>query len=207
MTIALGILGRGGVVLGADTEETVGGTKTEALKVSTGIAFGLQGGHPSAIAITGAGDSWYLDYLFEALVRFFRDHENLTIGELEVGFRKILKEFYKEHMMPFLAHEPGLGLRLVIGAQRNNETGLWVSARSTLRKSHGSEAVGAGDTEANVVLGRAISSSHSLELIATIACHAIQRAKERVVGCGKNTVLLYLVNNSAYHVYPDTIEK
>lgn len=54
---------------------------------------------------------------------------------------------------------------------------------------------------------RAISSRHSLGLIAAIACYAIQRAKESVVGCGKNTILLYIVNNSVYHVYPDVIEK
>lgn len=208
MTIALGILGGSGIVVGADTEETVGDAKTEMLKVSTGIGIGLHGGHPSAMAITGAGDSWYLDYIFEELTSFFQSHENQDIGELNLSFRQLWKEFYKEHVAPFLANEPDLGLiRLVIGAQRNNQAALWVSARNTLRQCHGYEAVGLGDIEAKSILSRAISSSHSLELIATIACYAIKRAKERVVGCGKNTVLLYLVNNSVYHVYPDTIEK
>ncbi len=36
---------------------------------------------------------------------------------------------------------------------------------------------------------------------------AIQRAKESVVSCGKNTVLLCITNNSVYNISPDVIEK
>ncbi len=70
--------------------------------VAPEISFGLHGGNPSAIAITGAGDSWYLDYLFEELVRYFRDHETLTIAQLETEFRRIIREFYTEHVVPLL---------------------------------------------------------------------------------------------------------
>jgi len=207
MTIALGVLGPNGVILGADTEETIGDTKTDALKVSTGISFGLRGGHPSAIAITGAGDSWYLDYLFEELVRHFRDHESLTVTQLESEFRTILQKFYREHIIPFRPSEPDLDLRVIIGVQRDNQTALWVSSRSTLRKSYDHEAVGMGGTEAKRILRRATGSRHTLSLAAVIACYAIQRAKESVVGCGKNTVLLYLKDNSVFNVYPDVVEK
>lgn len=207
MTIALGVLTANGIIVGADTEETIGNEKMEALKVNTAISLGLQGGHPSAIAVTGAGDSWYLDCIFEELVEFFREHETLTVAQLESEFCRILKVFYKDHILPFLQSDPDLALRLIIGVQRNDETALWVSARSTLRKSHWYEAVGMGSTEAGRVLRRVITSRDNLGLIATIACYAIQRAKESVVGCGKNTVLLYIVNNSVYHVYPDVIEK
>lgn len=207
MTIALGILGPNGVVLGADTEETIGGTKTDALKVSTGICLGLHGNNPSAIAITGAGDSGYLDYLFEDFVSYFRDHENLTVLQLQSEFRKMLQAFYKEHIVPFRPSELDLDVELVVGIQRNNETGLWVSARDTLRKSHGYEAVGMGATEAKKTLRHSIGSGHTLELTAMIACYAVQRAKESSTYCGKNTVLLCLRNDSVFNVYPDVIEK
>jgi hypothetical protein len=74
-------------------------------------------------------------------------------------------------------------------------------------RSHDYEAVGIGSTEAKKILRRALWSGHSLPLVAMIACYAIQRAKESVASCGKNTVLFFLTNNYAYHVYPDVIDK
>jgi hypothetical protein len=75
-----------------------------------------------------------------------------------------------------------------------------------MRRSIGYEAVGMGDLEAKAVLVR-IMSTHGLDVTAALACYAILRAKENVVGCGKNTLLLYLVNNSVHHVFPDVIHR
>jgi hypothetical protein len=207
MTVALGVLGAAGIIVGADTEVTIGYQKTEGLKVSTGISFGLHGKNPSAIAITGAGDGGYLDYLFEEFTQFFRDHPGLSITQLFSRFRGMLRSFHKDHIVPFLPTEPDLGVDLIIGVQRKNETALWTNSRSALKKVRDYHIVGCGDTEAKRVFRHATWARHDLGLLAAVACYAIQRAKESATYCGKNTILFYITNHSVHLVDPAVIDK
>jgi 20S proteasome alpha/beta subunit len=205
MTIALGVLGGNGIVLGADSEETVGEAKTFALKLHSGAAYGLNGERPSAMAVTGAGYGPYLDCVFQRFTDFFGNNEQLNVEEIGAEFQKILYGFYAEHVIPY-SDSAGLDFQIIVGAQRDGQSRLWVSNRGVMRRSYGYEAVGLGDSQAKAVLIRSVSL-HSLDQIAALACYAILRAKENVVGCGKNTLLLYLTNNSAHHVYPDVIDR
>jgi 20S proteasome alpha/beta subunit len=206
MTIALGVLRGTGVVLAADTEETIGDVKAEALKVNTGIAFGFQSGKPSAMAITGAGYGPYLDAIFQQFTDFFREQEALPIDDIGSEFQAILLKFYADHVIPFRDADL-IDFELIVGAQRDGQSRLWVSSRSVLRRSNGHEAVGMGSAVAKQVLLRAGMPNLELEMIAAIACYAVLRAKETVVGCGKNTLLIYLSNNGVQHVYPAAIRK
>ncbi len=63
VTIALGLLAGNGIVLAADSEETIGIDKVGTLK--TKVAFPLDG--ESAFAITGAGNGWYIDAIAQDL--------------------------------------------------------------------------------------------------------------------------------------------
>ena len=157
------------------------------------------------MAVTGAGYGPYLDCIFERFTDLFRENEQYSVDESGSGFQKLLYSFYKSHVIPYNDSET-LDFQLIVGAQRDNQSRLWVSNRGVMRRSIGYEAVGMGDLEAKAVLVR-IMSTHGLDVTAALACYAILRAKENVVGCGKNTLLLYLVNNSVHHVFPDVIHR
>jgi hypothetical protein len=206
MTIALGVLGGSGVVLASDTEDTIGNTKTDALKISTGIAFGLQSGKSSAMAVTGAGYGPYLDAIFQRFTDFFCQNEALPLDHIGAGFQTILSEFYREHVEPFKDSDL-IDFELIAGAQRDGQSGLWVSNRSVLRRSNGIETVGIGSVVAKSILSRSWMPTHDLDMFSLIACYAVLRAKESVVGCGKSTLVLCLSNNTVTHLFPDVIHK
>ena len=79
MTIALGILTKGGVVVAADTEINCGIVKSSEGKV--GFVDVVRGGQKSAMAITGAGSVAYLDHIREHFMSAFGSDESPSSEE------------------------------------------------------------------------------------------------------------------------------
>src|ERR1700734_2368186 len=104
MTIALGLIGNSGMVFAADTEETWGGVvKTASTKIISGARAG-DGIDPYAIAVTGAGDSDYLQAVKFELLQKTLGNPGWQYAAMGPMTEEFLIEFYKKHVVPFWLH-------------------------------------------------------------------------------------------------------
>jgi hypothetical protein len=202
VTVALGILAGRSIVIAADTEESVGEDKLDVLKTSA--ASPIWSG-PSGLAITGAGNGWYIDAITQELERH---HDSLavaiTLDQVKVEFEKLLMDFYRKHVVPF-RDAADLDFQLLIGAQRGGFGKLWVTFRNSMKEVVGHEVVGVGDTEAKLFLTR-IYGIDSPPFGVLAACSAVYQAKQRIKDCGRGTTIVCLNDNTPHYIYPDVIE-
>jgi 20S proteasome alpha/beta subunit len=209
MTIALGILTPQSVVIAADSQEGYGDTgyTTEKQKISFG--FHLKAGaddEGGAIAVTGAGDSGYLDYLHQEIIAAYRDHPTETINQFDSRLRALVGTFYREHVIPFSPHpleQPFL--ELVIGAQREDKQRLWVTDRDAVRACHYA-AVGSGGRYALRVL-RSLTDWRATGCVKKLAAFAAFTAKEQDQYCGKETAVVCIAGNFFDFTSEEVIEK
>jgi 20S proteasome alpha/beta subunit len=134
MTIALGVLGSDSVVLAADTEITWSQMKSSERKV-----WGVSGS--GGLAITGAGDSDYLQAINQRLQDSFTANDTLSVDELENTFSEVMEDFYERHVVPF---SPVPEIRIIIGIERKGQRRLWTSAGNALTRQNSYACVGSG---------------------------------------------------------------
>jgi 20S proteasome alpha/beta subunit len=217
MTIALGLLAHDGIVVAADTQETVGYDKLSQRKICGSSR--TQGDYTSSCLVTGAGHSGYLDAIMPSLVAAFLDTAMTSTGreairdmtqQLESRIGQVLRDFY-------LTHFTSLGLRpdddafrfsLVIAGQwtgrRNRRKWLWSTEANALASSGSYVPVGIGSVRSNELLQRLWSSRLTTYEAAVIAAYAVFHAKETVEGVGRFTDLFY-VNDEMFYVVPASV--
>ena len=99
MTIAIGVIANDGVVIAADTQETIGSTKTDESKMLIANR-GMKGAEAGAFAISGSGEAGYLDTLNQDLCDSFIKR-NWTMPTFTKQAKKVVKEFHNDHVVPF----------------------------------------------------------------------------------------------------------
>jgi 20S proteasome alpha/beta subunit len=188
MTIAVGILGAGFAVVGADTEMSYGDlTKISKTKVFP-VVDGTEGSDGIMVA-TGAGDTNYIEgFIDEELMHEFLCAEDLN--HFEDGIKSKLVNFIKYHSVPQDA------VSLIVAAQRRGKIRIWSTYGSTVRSCLGSIAVGIGESYARtLLLGLPVANADetTAQLVATFA---INRTKGFVQGCGKDTEVVSMKRGS-----------
>jgi hypothetical protein len=201
LTIALGLIGSGGLIFAADTEESWGehgDIKTANTKIYSASRFSTD--VPlSAIAISGSGDADYLqavklellDAVFKRADWQYEQHGNMT--------EAFLIEFYKKHIVPFWPNSPDF--ELLIGLNRAIPNGslssIWATTKTIMKPCiFGYEAVGTGRAYATALLSRFHSMDMDLNACAMLAIHIIHSVKEFIGGCGKQTQVVVLSNGT-----------
>ena len=194
MTIALGFLTPRGVVVAADSQETYGEVKSDTTKVLTAFHTRAEEDEDDgAIAISGAGGSDYLAYIQQEITGAFRGRPQDTLQQFDKELRRLMKEFYKDHVIPFAAQRSNQhSVELVLGAQRRGDRRLWVTAESTVKAcSYG--AVGSGRAYAESVLRKFhVPDDSSADKLAAFAVFA---AKQADLYCGGETIVAHISDN------------
>jgi len=193
MTIALGIICDTGIVVAADTEESIPGLmkreqeKIQVLLTRYGATLYPPGGvadvtirfHSDVrspktnppetdIAVAGAGSSGYIDALIPRLTSVFQQNEWVTDDiELRTRTEIVIRRFYKEHIIPFAAYPPGERpeVEMLLAYQRAGIRRILVSEKTAVRSVQQGEvvAVGAGAFFAKMLL-RPFHLSRGLDL-------------------------------------------
>jgi 20S proteasome alpha/beta subunit len=196
MTIALGILTKDAVVVGADTEQGWSYLKTSGTKVLAADGRG-------AIAVTGSGTSGYLQSLSQELKSVFLANSTLTAKELEVPFKDCLATFFQLHIFPAVALSPPPYCDVVIGIERNGERRLWASTNEVLRECDQYGVVGFGAEYAEGTLKKFLDPNvidlNKVDVVIAqrLAAYAIFIAKESVKHCGMGTDIVSLEGGKA----------
>jgi hypothetical protein len=195
MTIAIGIMAQDGLVIGADSEESTGYLKSTQQKLSPlflGVPLGNNPDPPSGVCVfTGAGDGGYIDAITEDLAEVLYD-QTLHGHLLKKALGKRLKEFYKDHVIPFAAFpdndRPSMELLIAVQKHQHN---LYVTNRTTIRRSSPYGVVGIGGTFAKNILD-SLWRPASTKQIAVLAVYILAMVKENVEGCGKGSSVMIL---------------
>lgn len=209
MTIALGILTPESVAIAADSQASYEdiGYKTEKGKISTGFHLRAEGDDEGgAIAVSGSGDSGYLDYMHQKIITAYRDNPGENVLQFSARLEDLVRNFYREHVIPF-SPDPMKQpfLELIIGAERENERRLWVTDRDAVRMCHYA-AVGSGARYAIRVL-RYLVDWRATASIKKLAAFAAFVAKEHDQYCGGETGIVCIKDNFFDYTSDETLEK
>lgn len=196
MTIALGLVGNDGLVLGADMQRTIGGyTKTFDGKVP----LILYNEHRIAISIAGAGTENYIETARRVLLDDFPEQlEKHQSMPLQDRIPYILKErflmFFDDHMArwAYFPERERPTVELLIGVTgKGLYPQLYHCDGTAFHKTY-RKAIGSGVIMADQLLLQYALHEKTIQNLSTIAIYILQRVKKGVDGCGGSTSLVAL---------------
>ena len=206
MTIGIGILASDGVVIAADTQESIQGYwKTNQGKVRWSAYQSVDHGSGS-IVVTGAGTARHLDAIQDQLTAEFVDAHQVDV---EGWARKVIKDFHVEHVVPFTVDTPQASLLMAASLKTKDHLWgpyLWATEKTAVVKYEHFAAVGIGSGHAVNLLNR-LWRYDALDVRATaiLAAYVIFHVKDYVDGCGNFTDVAVIKNDRVYTVRREQI--
>jgi hypothetical protein len=196
MTICIGLQATDGIAIAADAQESDQYYKRDQQKILTflgPIGVGTNPTPPStACAFTGAGESGYLDALFDYAI------SGITTNCTDhMVFETFLKDrvhtFYEKHIFPWASSPNPPNIEILVGAYINWQTHVFVSHGSTVRHAFPHAAVGVGAHYAMSIISE-LGGISDLRRAEIFAAYVVGMTKERIEGCGKYTDIVSLHN-------------
>ncbi len=196
MTIAAGFVCLDGIVLCADTQETITGyTKNSTEKIRQMCDQGL------CVAITGAGDAELIETVGERIQRAlfweYSPRDMRMPDEVRDIIQKEISSSFERYIAPYAAFlrddRPGCDLLIVVTVKNevNNYECLFKASGTTVRQiEFGGDCVGSGLLLAKSLLERFCNSFMDLDELVLAICYVMYQTKKWVDGCGGNTDLI-----------------
>ena len=207
MTIAIGVLAQDGIVVAADTQVGI----TDYLKMSFGkIAFGRRTGSVSSgFAVTGAGNSAYLEAVRQIEVESFLDLDAaFDMEDLESRMGERIEDFYSRHVVPFSSYPSNErpDFSLLMAAVNGDARRLWYTEKNLLIPCSQYAAVGIGTMYAKILLHKLYSLT-DIKAAILLAAYVIHHVKENIDGCGQETTIVYLHKDTTWYLELDLAAK
>lgn len=193
MTIAAAFYCTDGLVLCADTQETIIGYA----KVNTQKMSQLETPF-FTVVFTGAGDSGLIDMTVQLMEQALTLNKQLSgAWEIEETLRESLVSTFNRHVAPwsqFAEAERPITPDLLIGLQFPAATLLYRAGGTTLRRVYESQCVGTGVVLAKSIMAKMFQPGFSIAQGWLIALYTLYQAKTWVDGCGGNSDIVLLSN-------------
>lgn len=198
MTIAAGFVCLDGLVLCADTQETIQGytkSKTDKIWEESDAQFG--------IAVTGSGDSEALKTLSQQIVDDVMGSWQRSALLYTYTARKIIQKtvqkFTREHLLIYPQAERPYVEGLLIGMREHHNHDLFKVTGTMLRevKADG-DAIGSGALLAKSWKEKQYDPFMDLDELVVVACYIIYQAKQYADGCDGNTDMLIYSHKHNY---------
>ena len=187
MTIAAGFTCNEGLVLCADTQETISGyIKTYDGKVDLHVYRSL------AMCVAGTGTSDYIRAAQEQLTEDFPDCRTLQEARKEMEER--LLSFFDKNMTRWSGFpEPERPtVELLIGLAGVNWGHCLFHYSGTAFRRTSTKAIGSGVLLANELINRYCFGSYNLDQLTSLGVYILSKVKEGVDGCGGHTHVVAL---------------
>jgi 20S proteasome alpha/beta subunit len=187
MTIAAGFAYRDGVMVCADTQVTIGLSKIDGVKVGR---FHSSWGQ---VICAFAGN---VDFACSAFQQCERESESDKMLDDPVGYiRRILKQFYKEHVFNHPRYDTGdydfnllLGIRLVT----EEKAKLYKAGDTVLREVKSYDCVGIGSDHGRAILRSLCTPIMPRDYALALSAYMMDHAKTHAQYCGGSSVTLGL---------------
>jgi hypothetical protein len=189
MTVAAGFRCRDGILLCADSQETITGyLKTDKRKIVTHFTDNF------VVGIAGAGTS---DYIETAVAQVFQTipPDAADLAAILKGLKAALLEFFKSSLQPWAAHpeQDRPTVELLVGiTHKNGSSGLYHYSGTSINSIHGAKTIGAGVLLANSLASTYWNSTYHLVHTASLATYILWKVKKGVDTCGGRTDMIML---------------
>ncbi len=198
MTAILGLSYLDGVLMMADTEESLGGdAKSECDKL---YRFSF----PSGTVVTGgAGDSHLIECANQDLHQFFARTVKTTPGEMLEALNGFALNFFEETVSPLRGFQYEPGLEMLIAVNCNKQSTLlfkWAQNRVIWIAPPQHTSIGSGVVQIHPML-RDVQFVASKECMLFHGLRMMYHAKRAVVGVGGKTEAFALQNDGATHSF------
>jgi 20S proteasome alpha/beta subunit len=192
MTIIAGFKSSQGVVICADTQETIEHSKRNVTKLIFEPANHDNGSTDDlAAAFCGAGDGPFVDKL---IANAWESGQSATsLDEVCAEIESSIKETYREFGT---IYQPGYCpvAELIYGVKMYNATKLFTADGPIVNESDGYSSSGIGYYIADFLAGRMYDNCLSLRNCAILAAYILFQTKEHVEGCGGDSHIAVLRN-------------
>jgi hypothetical protein len=198
MTAILGLSYLDGVLMMADTEESLGGdAKSECDKL---YRFSF----PSGTVVTGgAGDSHLIECANQDLHQFFARTVKTAPGEMLETLNGFALNFFEETVSPLRGFQYEPGLEMLIAVNCNKQSTLlfkWAQNRVIWIAPPQHTSIGSGVVQIHPML-RDVQFVASKECMLFHGLRMMYHAKRAVVGVGGKTEAFALQNDGATHSF------
>ncbi|MGA7891114.1 MAG: hypothetical protein WB993_16640 [Candidatus Sulfotelmatobacter sp.] len=188
MTIAAGYLYHGGVILSADTQETISGyvkTSTEKITVFEGSRY--------TVAFAGSGNNAIqIDMVIQEVCDELRAEEPPSM----IGF-KVLLHTVLDRLLPQPHYPKDIpDVELLLAIRESGRTYLFATHDNVFAEIKEFECIGAGVVTGRSMFQRYYRRSHTLIESYIVVAYVLHHAKRWVDGCGGNSDIFALPNDS-----------
>jgi 20S proteasome alpha/beta subunit len=194
MTIAAGFPCSDGLVLCADTQETITGYAKVNTQKMTQIETPFYN-----IVFTGAGDSGLIDMTVQLMDQALTQKQPNGTWKIEEVLRESLVDSFNQYIVPgfqFPAEERPVTPDLLIGLQQSSSSALYRASGATFRRVHEAQCVGTGLVLGKSLMAKFFDYGLSIAQGWLIALYVLYQAKTWVEGCGGNSDILLLSNRN-----------
>jgi len=191
VTIAAGYYFNGGIILCADTQETVGIAKTWSPKliVEPNENIGKDSRDDLMIAVAGSGDGPMIDKLVERAWKDVKDAP--TFEDACIRMELSIEATYEHYGKIFQAgYVPSA--QLVYGVKMQGQSKLFGAEGPIVNEKRGYASVGAGYYMADFLASRMHQRFLPGPQVLLLAAYTIFQCKEHVDGCGGDTHIAVL---------------
>jgi hypothetical protein len=198
MTAILGLSYLDGVLLMADTEESLGGdAKSECDKLYRFV-------FPSGTVVTGgAGDSHLIDCANQDLHQFFASKVKTKPEEILESLNSFAVKFFEETISPLKGFQYEPGLEMLIAVNCNKHSTLlfkWKQNHVLWIAPPQHTSIGVGEIQTHPML-RDVQFAASKECMLFYGLRMMYQAKRTVVGVGGKTEAIALQNDGTTHYF------
>jgi ATP-dependent protease HslVU (ClpYQ) peptidase subunit len=190
MTIAAGFVFGDGVLLCADSQFTVGGSKLDGMKLGNFEASWGQ------VMVAFAGD---VDFAAAAFQQFERERESDEAKADPIGaMADTFEDFYRRHVL----ERPGddnaefeYSLLLAVRLRFDGIVRLYRTYETILREIKSFDCAGSGDDFARDILGHLHKNECKQNYAVALASYTLAHIKANVQYCGGKSVIFALLHN------------
>jgi hypothetical protein len=198
VTVIAGFKASDGVVLCADTQETVGVSKRNVPKLRVEPSadnyamWPLRSKHDLAVAFCGATDNGpFLDEIVDKAWEAVQEASSLKEAEQLIGqsIKDSHREFGQIYQPGYLPHA-----ELIYGIKIKNETALFHAFGPAITKQSGHVSGGIGSYMVDFLSSRMFTGLLSIRQCVILAAYVLFQTKEHVDGCGGESHIAVLPN-------------
>jgi hypothetical protein len=191
VTIAAGFRFNGGVIICADTQETIAHSKTSVpkLRLEPSMMVGRDSPDDLMIAMAGAGDGPFIDKLVERAwegaspARSFAE----ACSKIETSIKETHQEYGQIFQLGYLP-----GAELIYGVKMHGDSKLFGSQGPIVNEKHSYGSVGAGYYMADFLASRMHQRYLPGPDAVILAAYVLFQCKEHVDGCGGESHIVAL---------------
>jgi 20S proteasome alpha/beta subunit len=189
MTVGIGFVCSDGIVMCADSEESIGCiAKTSTGKIETLTQDGL------SVGVIGSGDAGLGTMARQRLIRALAKTINPSMEEVEKVIEGFNRHFFKNYLLPYPASErPSVSLIVGVWIPREHWRLFRIESFSVC-ENQACECIGVGSYFTNVAHDL-YRPDFDVDKMAKVAIFFMQKAKRGIQGCGGNTHVVLIKNS------------